>query len=58
LKVRVKGQKSYKLLTYKDMKKGRFTEMQNVSALKKQESGIGVKDIAWEMGLSEVTIYN
>jgi putative transposase len=40
------------------MKKGRFTEMQNVSALKKQESRIGVKDIAREMGISEATIYN
>jgi putative transposase len=40
------------------MKKGRFTESQIVSAMKKQESGIAVKDIAREMGISEVTFYN
>lgn len=40
------------------MKKGRFTESQIVSAMKKQESGIAVKDIAREMGISEATFYN
>jgi len=40
------------------MKKGRFTEHQIVSALKKQEAGIGVKDISREMGISEGTFYN
>lgn len=40
------------------MKKGRFTEAQIVSAMKKQESGIAVKDIAREMGISEATFYN
>jgi putative transposase len=40
------------------MKKGRFTEAQIVSAMKKQESGIAVKEIAREMGISEATFYN
>lgn len=40
------------------MKKGRFTEAQIVSAMKKQESGIAVKDIVREMGISEATFYN
>jgi putative transposase len=40
------------------MKKGRFTEHQIVSALKKQEAGIPVKDISREMGISEATFYN
>ena len=40
------------------MKKGRFTESKIVSAMKKQESGIAVKDIAREMGISEATFYN
>jgi len=40
------------------MKKGRFTETQIVSAIRKQESGIAVKDIAREMGISEATFYN
>ncbi len=40
------------------MKKGRFTEHQIVSALKKQEAGIQVKDISREMGISEATFYN
>lgn len=40
------------------MKKGRFTESQIVSAMKKQESGIAVKEIAREMGISEATFYN
>ena len=37
------------------MKKGKFTEHQIVSAIKKQEAGIPVKDIAREMGISEAT---
>ena len=40
------------------MKKGRFTETQIVTALKKQESGIAVKDISRELGISEATFYN
>lgn len=40
------------------MKKGRFTEAQIVSAMKKQESGIAVKEVAREMGISEATFYN
>jgi putative transposase len=33
------------------MKKGRFTEQQIVSALKKQEAGLAVKDISRELGM-------
>jgi len=40
------------------MKKGRFTEQQIVSALKKQEAGLAVKDISRELGISEATFYN
>jgi putative transposase len=40
------------------MKKGKFTEHQIVSALKKQEAGILVKDISRELGISEATFYN
>lgn len=40
------------------MKKGKFTESQIVSALKKGEAGISVKDIIREMGISEATYYN
>jgi putative transposase len=40
------------------MKKGKFTEHQIVSAIRKQEAGIPVKDIAREMGISEATFYN
>lgn len=40
------------------MKKGRFTEHQIVSALKKQEAGIPVKDISRELSISEATFYN
>jgi putative transposase len=40
------------------MKKGRFTEHQIVSALKKQEAGLSVKDISRELGISEPTFYN
>ena len=40
------------------MKKVKFTESQIVTALKKQEAGMIVKDIAREMGVSEATFYN
>ena len=40
------------------MKKAKFTEHQIVSAIKKQEAGIAVKDIARELGISEATFYN
>jgi putative transposase len=36
----------------------KFTESQIVSALKKQESGISVKEISRELGISEATFYN
>ena len=38
--------------------KKRFTESQIVAAIKKQESGIAVKDISREYGISEATFYN
>jgi putative transposase len=38
--------------------KKRFTESQIVSAIKKQEAGISVKDICRELGISEPTFYN
>jgi putative transposase len=38
--------------------KKRFTESQIVSAIKKQEGGISVKDICRELGISESTFYN
>lgn len=40
------------------MKKTRFTETQIVAAIKKQESGVPVKDISRELGISEATFYN
>lgn len=40
------------------MKKGKFNEQQIVSALKKQESGVAVKEISRELGISEATFYN
>ena len=40
------------------MKKVKFTESQIVAALKKQEAGMIVKDIAREMGISDATFYN
>ena len=40
------------------MKKKRFTETQIVSAIKKQESGIPVKEICRELGISDATFYN
>lgn len=38
--------------------KRKFTETQIVGAIKKQESGIAVKDICREIGISEATFYN
>lgn len=40
------------------MKRTKFTESQIVAALKKQESGIPVKDIVRELVISEATFYN
>ena len=40
------------------MKKSRFTESQIVAAIKKQETGISVKEICREMGISEPTFFN
>jgi putative transposase len=36
----------------------RFTESQIVAAIKKHESGIAVKEICRELGISDVTFYN
>ncbi len=38
--------------------KKRFTESQIVAAIKKQESGMAVKDICREFGISDATFYN
>jgi putative transposase len=38
--------------------KRRFTETQIIGAIKKQESGIAVKEICRELGISEATFYN
>lgn len=38
--------------------KKRFSESQIISAIKKQESGIPVKDLCRELGISEATYYN
>ena len=40
------------------MKRKQFTESQIVSAIKQQEGGIAVKDIARDLGISEATFYN
>ena len=40
------------------MNKGGFTEQQIVSALKKQESGMAVREICRELVISEATFYN
>ena len=40
------------------MKKSRFTESQIVAILKKQESGVPVKDICRESGITDQTFYN
>ena len=39
------------------MKKSRFSESQIVAILKKQESGVSVKDICREAGISDQTFY-
>ncbi len=36
----------------------RLTESQIVAAIKKQESGIAVKEITRELGISDATFYN
>jgi putative transposase len=38
--------------------KKRFTESQIVAAIKKQESGVPVKEICREIGISDATFYN
>ncbi len=40
------------------MKRKNFTETQIIGAIKKQEAGIAVKEIAREIGISEATFYN
>jgi putative transposase len=40
------------------MKKGRFSESQIVTILKQQETGVTVKDICREHGISEPTFYH
>lgn len=39
------------------MKKSRFTETQIVAAIRQQESGITVKELCRELGISEPTFY-
>ncbi len=36
----------------------KFTESQIVAAIKKQESGIAVKEISRDLGISDATFYN
>jgi len=38
--------------------KTKFTESQIVAAIKKQESGIAVKEVCRELGISDATFYN
>jgi putative transposase len=38
--------------------KKKFTESHIVAAIKKQESGIAVKDVCRELGISDATFYN
>ncbi len=40
------------------MKKAKFTESQIVASIKKQESGISVRDLCRELGISDATFYN
>ncbi len=40
------------------MKRKNFTEAQIIGAIKKQEAGMAVKEIAREIGISEPTFYN
>ena len=39
------------------MRKSRFTEYQIVGALKRSESGVPVKDLCRELGISSATFY-
>ena len=39
------------------MRKSRFTEHQIVGALKRVESGVPVKDLCRELGISSATFY-
>ncbi len=39
------------------MRKSRFTEHQIVGALKRAESGVAVKDLCRELGISSATFY-
>ena len=36
----------------------RFTETQIIGAIKKQESGVGVKELCRELGIADATFYN
>ena len=47
--------KAYQLLILNIMKKGRFTEHQIVSALKKHEAGLSIKDLSRELGIIVAT---
>lgn len=40
------------------MKKGRFTEQQIVSVLRKQEADIAIKEISPELGIGEAPLYD
>jgi putative transposase len=40
------------------MKKSRFTESQIVAAIKRQESGMSVKEVCRDLGISETTFHN
>jgi putative transposase len=40
------------------MKQSKFTESQIVAAIKQQEAGMPVKDVARSLGISEATFYN
>ena len=40
------------------MKRTKFTESQIVAAIKKQESGVSVKEVCRELGISDATFYN
>ena len=40
------------------MQKSKFTESQMVAAIKKQESGVPVKEISRELGINQATFYN